>query len=45
LFDAIRDNLRPDVPLIEMDTHINDPAFARKAAETLLELIGSEQAG
>jgi len=39
LFDAIRQRLRPGIPLIEMETHINDPAFARRAAQTLLELI------
>jgi len=39
LFDSIRKHLRPDIALIELDTHINDPAFGRKAAETLLNLI------
>jgi uncharacterized protein (UPF0261 family) len=38
-FHAIRSHLRPDIPLIEMDTHINDPKFGRQAAETLLNLI------
>jgi uncharacterized protein (UPF0261 family) len=39
LFDSIRKNLRPDLELIEMDTHINDPTFSRLAAQTLLDLI------
>ena len=41
LFDAIRLRLRPGIPLIEVDAHINDPAFARRAAETLLELLST----
>ena len=42
LFTAIRAHLRPDIPLIEMDLQINDPAFARRAAETLLELMANK---
>jgi len=38
-FDAIRNHLRADIPLIEVDANINDPAFADRAAGTLLELI------
>lgn len=37
--DALRENLRPDIPLQELDANINDPQFARTCAETLLELI------
>lgn len=39
LFSAIREH-RGSVPLIELDTHINDPAFAEAAACKLLELMG-----
>ena len=39
LFDAIKENLRPDVPVIDMDLNVNDPQFARRCAETLLELM------
>jgi len=42
LFDAIRSRLRPEIPLIDMDAHINDPAFARKAAELLLVMLGGQ---
>lgn len=42
LFAAIRERLRPDIPLIEMDLQINDPAFARRAAETLLTLMAGK---
>jgi uncharacterized protein (UPF0261 family) len=30
----------PHVRLLELDLHINDPAFARAAAETLLGMLG-----
>jgi uncharacterized protein (UPF0261 family) len=36
LFGAIKHHLRKDIPVIEMNTEINDPAFARACAETLL---------
>jgi len=35
LFDALRENLDSDVELIEMDSAINDEAFAEALAETL----------
>lgn len=43
LFAAIRAH-HGDVPLEELDLHINDEAFADAAAERLLELIRSSQA-
>lgn len=36
LFDAIKSNLRGNIPVIEMDTTINDPAFASACAQSLL---------
>jgi uncharacterized protein (UPF0261 family) len=39
LFDAIRQNLRPDIPLHELDITINDPAFADAMVNELLRLI------
>jgi uncharacterized protein (UPF0261 family) len=33
LFQAIRENLAPHVALLELDLHINDPAFARAVAD------------
>ena len=39
MFDAIRENLRNDIPFIELDANINDAAFANKAVEMMLELI------
>ncbi|GAB6861179.1 Tm-1-like ATP-binding domain-containing protein [Haloplanus litoreus] len=35
LFEAIRDGVGDDVDRLEVETHINDPAFARRIAETL----------
>jgi uncharacterized protein (UPF0261 family) len=39
LFDSLRLWMAPQVELIELDLHINDPAFARQAAQTLLRLM------
>jgi uncharacterized protein (UPF0261 family) len=45
-FQAIKENLRPDIPLIEMEANINDPAFAERAAGVLLEMLkGKEVSG
>ncbi len=38
-FDAIRENLNPGIPFIEMAQNINDPAFAEKAVELLLAML------
>ena len=45
LFGAIRQHLRPDVPVVEMDAAINDPAFARACAESLLANMAAAAAG
>lgn len=37
--DALKRNLRPDIPVILVDHNINDPEFSGKVAETLLELL------
>ncbi len=42
LFDALKGNLRPDIPVVEMDANVNDPKFARRCAEVLLKSMGSE---
>ena len=39
LFDAIRRHVRPHVRLIEVDAHINDPAFAGTATLALLDML------
>ncbi|GAC1356557.1 MAG: Tm-1-like ATP-binding domain-containing protein [Herpetosiphon sp.] len=38
-YDAIRENLRSGIPVIEIDHNINDPEFADAAAQTLLRLL------
>jgi uncharacterized protein (UPF0261 family) len=42
LLTSLRDNLG-DVPLVELDLHINDAAFAEAAAAKLLELIAARK--
>jgi uncharacterized protein (UPF0261 family) len=38
-FAAIRETLKPGIPVIEVDANINDPAFAEKAAALLLDML------
>jgi uncharacterized protein (UPF0261 family) len=41
LFEALKGNLRPDIPVIELDSNVNDPQFAHRCAEVLLESMKS----
>jgi uncharacterized protein (UPF0261 family) len=41
LHQAIKQQLRPDVRVIEMDVNVNDSRFSRCAAETLLEHLSA----
>jgi uncharacterized protein (UPF0261 family) len=41
LFQSLRNWMSPQVRLIEVDLHINDPAFAETAVRTLLEMKNS----
>jgi uncharacterized protein (UPF0261 family) len=43
MFDAIKANLKPGIPVVELDHNINDPPFAAKAVEMMLELLGNER--
>ncbi|MBC8099415.1 MAG: Tm-1-like ATP-binding domain-containing protein [Armatimonadetes bacterium] len=38
-FDAIRHNLRADIPVVTLDCNINDPVFSSKAAALLLAML------
>jgi len=38
LFDAIKSNVNDHVQIFELDANINDPAFANRAVELLLEM-------
>jgi len=42
--DALVAALRPDVPVVKMDVNVNDPAFARRAAEILLQYMAGSKA-
>jgi uncharacterized protein (UPF0261 family) len=37
--DALRAKIRPDIPVVVMDSNVNDPEFSAKLAETLLEML------
>jgi uncharacterized protein (UPF0261 family) len=39
-FDAIRSRLNQGIPVIEVDSNINDPAFPDRATQVFLELSG-----
>ena len=39
LFQSLRNWMSPHVRLIELDLHLNDPAFAEAATRTLLEMM------
>jgi uncharacterized protein (UPF0261 family) len=38
-FEAIKENLMPNIPFIEIDNNINDPEFAEKSVDLLLEML------
>lgn len=42
LFAAIRETLRPGIPVTELDLNINDPGFAAAVAESLLRIAGDQ---
>jgi uncharacterized protein (UPF0261 family) len=41
MFEAIKRGLKKEIPFVEMDLNINDPQFAAKANQMMLELVGS----
>ena len=45
LFDGLRETLDPDVDVRELDTDINDPAFAQAMVDTLHEHYRAWTAG
>ena len=38
-FETIKEKLKPGIPLVELDNNINDPPFADKVAEILLDML------
>ena len=45
IFEAIKANLRQDIAVVEMDANINDPEFAVKAVEMMLDLMHQAKKG
>jgi len=43
MIDGLRQHLKPEVPLVTIDAHINDAEFAKAAADALMALIGGAQ--
>jgi uncharacterized protein (UPF0261 family) len=39
LFEAIKQHVRQDIPVHELDANINDEAFAKATTEALLEML------
>jgi uncharacterized protein (UPF0261 family) len=39
LIDCLKKHLKPQIPIVEVDAHINDPEFADTAAAEMIELI------
>jgi uncharacterized protein (UPF0261 family) len=37
--DALRGELRPDIPILLLDCNVNDPEFSEQAANTLLQML------
>ncbi len=44
LFQSLRNWMSPQVQLVELDLHINDPAFAQAMADGLLEMLSAGKA-
>ena len=40
LFETLRGSLSPAVRIVELDAHINDPAFAETVSTEMLALLG-----
>jgi uncharacterized protein (UPF0261 family) len=45
LHAALKQTLRADIQLVELNANVNDPPFARCAAESLLSLLSRQEAG
>jgi len=43
MFDAIKKHLRAGIPIVEVDRNINDPEFAAKAVELIMQLMQQEK--
>ena len=43
MFDTIKANVKPGISIVEVDLNINDPAFATKAVEMMLQLMSQRK--
>jgi uncharacterized protein (UPF0261 family) len=43
LFESLKRTLRADIPVTEMECNINDEAFAEACANSLIELLDTEE--
>jgi uncharacterized protein (UPF0261 family) len=43
MFDEIKANVGKEIPVVEMDSNINDPEFSAKAVEMMLQLISKRK--
>jgi len=43
MFNAVKTNVKPTIPVVEVDLNINDPGFAAKAVEVMLDLISQRK--
>ena len=43
LYEALKAHIRKDIPVIELEENINDPAFADRAAGLLLEMVAGRK--
>lgn len=41
MFDTLKESLRNDIRVIEVDANINDPVFTKTAVDTMLEMLPS----
>jgi len=45
MFDAVKSNIQKHIPVVEMNNNINDPEFAARAVEMMLDLIRQAKPG
>jgi uncharacterized protein (UPF0261 family) len=45
LFAAVREHIGEHIELVELDLHINDPEFADRIADSLLDHLGKDERG
>lgn len=43
MFETLKEALNPGIEVIEMDQHINDRVFARKAAELMIQMMAERR--